>query len=90
MKHETLYHTYAKNPCGYCKKKEVSITVPQLRKKECLKKQCWHLVKYNDHPYWTQREAERRKKKENKKKRDEKIKALTIHNYSVELRSDSI
>ena len=89
MKHETLYHTYAKKPCGYCKQKGVSITVPQLKKKECLKKQCWHLVKY-DHEYWTQREAIKKKKKENKKKRDEKIKALTIPNYSVELRSDSI
>ena len=82
MKHETLNNTYAKKPCAYCKLKKCSLTVKQVRAKECLKKECWHLVKY-DHEWWKQREAIKKKKKENKK-------ALTIHNYSVELRSDSI
>ena len=82
MKHETLNNTYAKKPCAYCKLKDVSLTVKQVKEKECLKKQCWHLKKYK-HEWWIQREAIKKKKKEKKK-------ALTIPNYSVELRSDSV
>ena len=76
MKHKTLYNTYAKSPCGYCKEKECSITVKQLKKKKCLQKGCWHLVKYPNHEYWKQREILKKKKKEHKK-------ALTELNYSI-------
>lgn len=55
MKHEVLYSTYAKDPCAYCRLKKVSLTVKQLKKKECLKKQCKWLSKYK-HEYWQQRE----------------------------------
>ena len=75
MKHETLYNTYAKHPCAYCKKKNCSLTVKQVRAKECLKKQCWHLVRYK-HEWWEQREAQKKKKKEKKK-------ALTAPDYSI-------
>ena len=65
MKYTTLYNTQARSPCAYCKKKCVSLTWKQVKTKECLKKNCWHLVKY-DHEVWRQRELTKAKKKANK------------------------
>ena len=65
MKHTTLYNTVARSPCAYCKKKCVSLTYRQVKEKECLKKNCWHLVKY-DHEVWRQRDRAKAKKKANK------------------------
>jgi hypothetical protein len=42
------------------------MTVKQMKAKECLKKQCWHLVKNDGHQYWKQREVAKNKKKERK------------------------
>lgn len=66
MKHKTLYNAYARNPCAYCKSKDCSLTVKQVKAKKCLQKQCWHLVKYEDHEWWKQRELMKQKKKEKK------------------------
>lgn len=63
MLHRTLNNAYAKSPCAYCKHHKCSLTVKQVKQKECLKKQCWHLKKY-DHDWWKQREAAKAKKKE--------------------------
>ena len=76
MKHETLGGAYAKNPCAFCKLKQCSLTTKQIRAKQCLKKQCWHLVKYESHPWWTQREVIKQKKKEHKA-------SATVLNYSM-------
>lgn len=65
MKHMTLNNTVARSPCAYCRKKGVSLTVRQMKKKECLKKNCWYLVKY-DHEFWRQRDLAKEKKKANK------------------------
>ena len=65
MKHMTLNNTVARSPCAYCKKKRVSLTAKQVKSKECLKKNCWYLVKY-DHEFWRQRERAKAKKKANK------------------------
>jgi hypothetical protein len=65
MKHVTLYNTVARSPCAYCKKKGCSLTWRQVKSKECLKKNCWYLVKY-DHEIWRQRELNKAKKKANK------------------------
>lgn len=66
MKHTTLNNTVARSPCAYCKKKCVSLTVKQVKSKECLKKNCWHLVKYESHEWWKQRERDKAKKKANR------------------------
>lgn len=42
---EILGHSYAKAPFAYCKLKQCNLTVKQIKKEGCLKKQCWHLVK---------------------------------------------
>lgn len=70
MKHTTLYNTVARSPCAYCKKKGCSLTVKQVKAKKCLKKNCWHLVKYKNHEWWKQRELAKAKKKANKQIND--------------------
>ena len=66
MKHTTLYNTVANSPCGYCCLKNCSLTVKQVKSKKCLKKKCFHLVKYESHEWWHQRELAKAKKKANK------------------------
>lgn len=65
MKHTTLYNTVAKSPAGYCRLKKCSLTVKQIKAKQCLSKDCFHLVKY-DHEWWRQRELTKAKKKANR------------------------
>lgn len=54
--------------CGYCKRKGKYLTVKQMRKKECLGKQCPYLDKL-PHTFWKQREKKLKIKKENKRAR---------------------
>jgi hypothetical protein len=42
------------------------MTVKQMKSKECLQKQCWHLVKNEEHAYWKQRETMKQKRKDRK------------------------
>ena len=67
MKHETLYGTYAVNPCAYCKKHDVSLTVKQIKKKQCITRACWHFKKYEHHEYWRQKAILKAKRKARKK-----------------------
>lgn len=63
---ECLFNTYSNNCCAYCKLHHCSMTVKQMKAKGCLQKQCWHLIKNEEHQYWKQREATRQKRKERK------------------------
>ena len=65
MKHKTLYGTVARSPCAYCKKHNCALTWKQIKTRECLKKQCWYLKKY-DHEVWKQRDLMKQRKKANK------------------------
>ena len=49
---KTLYNNYSNNCCAYCKLHNCSMTVKQMRKKECLQKQCWHLEKNEARDFW--------------------------------------
>lgn len=51
-----------RNVVAYCRKHRGYITVNQMHRKECLKKQCWYLDKV-DNPYWEERAARRAAKK---------------------------
>ena len=62
-----LYNTHSDNVAAFCKKHRCGMTVKQIRCRECLSKQCWYLVKYQDHPWWKQREIIKRKRVERKK-----------------------
>ena len=64
---EVLYGTCSENCAGYCKLHSVGLTVKQIRTKECLGKNCWHLEKMN-HEWWQQRERMKDKRKARKEK----------------------
>lgn len=57
-----------RNVVAYCRKHKGYITENQMRRKECLKKQCFYLEKI-DNPFWEERE---KKKAAKKKKRAER------------------
>lgn len=63
MNSKTIFGGKAKNPAAFCKLHNGYLTVKEMRKKECLKKQCYHLIKNKEHNYWEQRDALKFKKK---------------------------
>ena len=54
--------------CGYCHLHHKHLTVKQLRQHDCLKKQCFHLEKHEEHAWWKQRESMKQKRKDRKNK----------------------
>jgi hypothetical protein len=60
-----LYNTEIseKRVIGYCHRHHCYLSSTQLKRKECLKKQCNHLQKH-EHEFWRQRELKKMKKKE--------------------------
>lgn len=52
---------------GYCKRHGCYMTAKMIKNKECLRKQCRHFDKHEEHPWWTQRAAEKARKKEKRK-----------------------
>ena len=60
----SLYNTEIseKRCVGYCWHHHCYVTVTQIKQKECLKKQCGALEKY-EHEYWRQRELTKSKRK---------------------------
>lgn len=64
----TLFNCVSDNCCAYCKLHHCSMTVKQMKAKECLQKQCWHLQKNEDHQYWRQRESMKQKRKDRKER----------------------
>ena len=65
MMHKTLNNSYARSPCAYCKLHKCSLTVKQVKQRNCLGKQCWHMNRY-EHEWWKQKQALKEKKKQNK------------------------
>ena len=61
-----LFNTCSDNVAGYCKLHRCAMTVKQIRRKECLAKQCWHLEKNPSHDWWRQREVMKQKRKAKK------------------------
>jgi hypothetical protein len=63
---ECLFNSESNNCCGYCKYHNAFMTVKQMRCKNCLQKECRHLVKNEEHQYWRQRELTKQKRKNRK------------------------
>ena len=63
---ECMYGAESDNVCAYCRRHKKGMTVKQVRKKECLKKNCWYLVKYETHTWWKQRGTMKQKRKARK------------------------
>jgi hypothetical protein len=61
---QSLYNTQiSERRCvGYCWKHHCYVSATQLKQKECLKKGCDALERY-EHEYWRQREITKTKKK---------------------------
>ena len=62
-----LFNTNSNNVVAYCKHHHCSVTVKQMKCKNCLGKNCWYLQKNEEHPYWKQREVTKQKRKDRKK-----------------------
>ena len=62
-----LYNTEIseKRVVGYCCRHHCYLSSTQLKRKECLRKQCNHLKK-QDHEFWRQRELVKKKRKQKK------------------------
>ncbi len=67
---ETWYGLYGswidkKHCVGYCKFHKCYMTFKQIKKKQCLQKQCGALERL-PHQFWKQREIKKQKKKDKK------------------------
>ena len=69
---KTIYGGEPKNPPAYCQYHHGYVTVAEMKRHECLKKQCPHLQKY-EHQYWQQRENMKAKKKASRAAFAEKV-----------------
>lgn len=68
-----LFNTYSDNIVAYCKYHHCGMTVKQMKRKNCLGKQCHHLIKNENHDHWRQREVMKQKRKDRKKAIDEYV-----------------
>ena len=61
----SLYNTEIceKRCVGYCWHHRCYVTSTQIKQKECLKKQCNALERY-DHEFWRQRELSKQRRRE--------------------------
>lgn len=75
---QTLYNGCSDNCCAYCKLHHCSMTVRQMKIKECLQKQCWHLDKNEEHPYWRQRDVMKQKRKARKDRINQQYLAVAM------------
>lgn len=60
---ECLFGTSSDNVAAYCRLHRRNMTVKQMKCKNCLQKECWHLIKNEGHQYWHQRELTKQKRK---------------------------
>lgn len=63
---ECLFHSESNNVAAFCLHHHCGMTVKQMKCKNCLQKECRHLVKNDEHKYWRQRELIKQKRKERK------------------------
>lgn len=74
---ECLFHTCSNNVAAYCRHHSCFITVKQMKCKDCLQKECRHLVKNEEHQYWRQRELTKQKRKNRKQMLNDYVSAVT-------------
>lgn len=58
---------------GFCRHHRCCLSVKQLKAHECLQKNCWYLVKYEDHEWWFQRDLMKQRRKAKKQMLKEKL-----------------
>ena len=67
-KKTVMFNTKSNNVAAYCKHHNCGMTVKQIRCKNCLQKQCWHLERNYDHKWWAQRAEKKEMRKARKAK----------------------
>lgn len=51
---------------AFCSHHRCYLTVKQVKQHECLRKQCWHLKRNEEHDWWRQREVIKQRRKSKK------------------------
>lgn len=69
---QTLYGLYGSQisrtkAIGYCRKHGAHLTENTMKQHECLRKNCYHLKRHEENPYWAER-ARIKLEKKNKRK----------------------
>ena len=61
---QTIFGNVAKGTkvVAYCHYHRAWMTLPELKRKECLQRGCGRLSKCEDNPFWKQRERKRKRK----------------------------
>ena len=54
------------NSCGYCKLHHKHLTINMIKQRDCLNKQCKHLIKNKKHEWWAKREMIKQQRKDRK------------------------
>lgn len=71
-----LFHTQSNNVAGFCRYHNCSVTVKQMKNKNCLQKGCRYLIKNEKHQYWHQREITKQKRKNRKQMIENRISGI--------------
>ena len=64
-------------PAAECCLHHRLLTVKEIKQRNCLGKQCWHLCKNEDHAYWKQRELTKQKRKNRKAELESRFEMYT-------------
>lgn len=76
-KYATFYGGHTDAPVGYCYYHRKHLTVRQLKKRDCLARQCPSLKQCREHPYWEQREQKKTCRTQRRDDRNKQYVALT-------------
>ena len=60
---KSLYAGHPKNPPAFCKYHNCFLTPAEMKRHECLKKQCPNMIRFEQHDFWRQREEKKQQKK---------------------------
>lgn len=63
----SLDGSYPAHPVALCKHHDCSLTVAEMRRKRCIGKRCYHLVKFSEHGFWQDSTYKNSKKKERRR-----------------------
>lgn len=69
--YRTFYGSTSSNTLAFCHKHKLSLTPKQLKQKQCMRKQCNALQKF-EHAYWDKQDEKKQMRKERKQKQEEK------------------
>lgn len=79
---KTLYGCESANTCAFCALHGRSLTPAQMKKHECLRKECSALIKH-EHPIWIEREKKKEVRRARKQRLEEKYNALRTETASA-------